>query len=77
MYFSLFDKIKDSNFFKKNSNKPLRDFQLQLIVALAHLGLYRNGRSVHILGQLFGILGMFCSTLFFLIRSPFTFLCFL
>ncbi len=56
-YFLLLSRIEGSHVFTNNSHNPQMGVKFQLLVALAHLGLYGNGASVVILAHLFGISG--------------------
>ncbi|KNE94894.1 hypothetical protein PSTG_11794 [Puccinia striiformis f. sp. tritici PST-78] len=62
-FFSLADAIKNHYIFYNNSTNPQAPAEMQLLVALSHLGLYGNGGSPHVLAQYYNI-----SVTFFLSR---------
>ncbi|KAI7943263.1 hypothetical protein MJO29_013107 [Puccinia striiformis f. sp. tritici] len=50
-FFSLANTLKDHYIFYNNSNNPQAPVEMQLIVALSHLGMCGNGGSPHVLAQ--------------------------
>ncbi|POW19313.1 hypothetical protein PSHT_04876 [Puccinia striiformis] len=54
-FFALADALKDHYIFYNNSNNPQAPVEMQLIVALSHLGMCGNGGSPHVLAH--GICG--------------------
>ncbi|KAA1096576.1 hypothetical protein PGT21_021202 [Puccinia graminis f. sp. tritici] len=54
-FFSLSDAIKNHYIFYNNSTNPQAPAEMQLLVALSHLGLYGNGGSPHVLAQYYNI----------------------
>jgi hypothetical protein len=56
-FLKLLRKIEDHLMFPNNLFRPQAPCKWQLLVALAYLGLSRNGGSAHILAQMFNISG--------------------
>ncbi|KAI7966338.1 hypothetical protein MJO29_002086 [Puccinia striiformis f. sp. tritici] len=54
-FFALADALKDHHIFYNNSNNPQAPGEMQLIVALSHLGMCGNGGSPHVLAQYYNI----------------------
>ncbi|POW22213.1 hypothetical protein PSHT_01506 [Puccinia striiformis] len=54
-FYSLADALKDHHIFYNNSNNPQAPVEMQLLVALSHLGMYGNGGSPHVLAQYYNI----------------------
>ncbi|KAI7940683.1 hypothetical protein MJO28_012968 [Puccinia striiformis f. sp. tritici] len=54
-FFSLANTLKDHYIFYNNSNNPQAPVEMQLIVALSHLGMCGNGGSPHVLAQFYNI----------------------
>ncbi|POW07670.1 hypothetical protein PSTT_08111 [Puccinia striiformis] len=48
-------RIYDHHIFYNNSNNPQAPVEMQLLVALSHLGMYGNGGSPHVLAQYYNI----------------------
>ncbi|KAI7965915.1 hypothetical protein MJO29_001663, partial [Puccinia striiformis f. sp. tritici] len=54
-FFALADALKDHYIFYNNSNNPQAPVEMQLIVALSHLGMCGNGGSPHVLAQYYNM----------------------
>ena len=63
-YMALLKKIESCDVFQNNSYCPQAPLELQLLVALANLGLSGNGGGIGVIAHLFDIAGAFFFFLF-------------